>query len=124
MQKERLSSIMNKTTKLHKYAILWLASQGVDLETIAKEVKLSTVQVTRVINSNNKQTVLSQHNQEQDQNKNNNSRSKSLMITDSNAKKFKVAIMTKDASMLNDELKKNNTTTKNTQDYIYRQDNE
>lgn len=116
---------MNRTTKLHRYAILWLHSQGFSNEDISKEVKLSVEQVNRTISQNstslNKEdktpTKTEQHV------KTTNSKSKNLMITDSNAKKFKVAIMTKDASMLNDELKKNNTQSPSTKDYIYRPDN-
>lgn len=117
---------MNKTTKLHKYAILWLNSQGYSLEDISKEVKLNLDQVKRVIATQakaNNDPVPTTNDEPQTTIKQ-NSRSKNLMITDSNAKKFKVAIMTKDASMLNDELKKNTSTQKNTQDYIYRPDHE
>lgn len=115
---------MNRTTKLHKYAILWLHSQGLSNDDISKEVKLSTDQVNKTISQHkssvNKESSTSTTEQTS---KTINSKSKNLMITDSNAKKFKVAIMTKDASTLNDELKKNNTKPTNTKDYIYRPDN-
>lgn len=111
---------MIKTTKLHKYAIYWLHSQGYSIEQIQAEVKLSLKQIQNVINSSLVVSEIEATNPAPSPPK---SQSKNLMITDSNAKKFKVAIMTKDASMLNDELKNRGDTKKNTQNYIYRPDN-
>lgn len=108
---------MKKTTKLHTYAVLWLDQQKYRIEEIANEIGLSIVQVTNILKKHNKKLAENAQSQSNDTIKPN---TKNLMITDSTAKKYKVAIMTKDASMANDDLKKQINKTPKTQSYIYR----
>lgn len=109
---------MARINKMQKYAILWLNSQGLDPEAIANETKLGVTQINNTINSatdkpSNKgvQTKTSPVN---------GSRSKNLMITQSSNKTRNVSIMTKEASQLNDDLKKNVSTPNKIQKGIYR----
>lgn len=99
---------MSRITKTEKYAILWLSSQNVDLQTMSKELDLTEQQIKNVVS---KSTLVTE--------KNNNiktksesmgvSPSKNLMIRETANKKKHVAIMTKEASMINDEEKKKHT---------------
>lgn len=108
---------MKKTTKLHTYAALWLHQHQNSIEEIAKEIGLSVAQVTKIINKQNDVSTEDAMTTPSVVTKPN---TKNLMITDSTAKKYKVAIMTKDASMANDELVKQSKSTTSTPPYIYR----
>lgn len=108
---------MNKVTSLHKYAILWLNSQNVSSEAIAQELKLTEKQVSNVLN---KQTTNATINNKTEPVK---SKLKDLMITDSASSKHRVAIMTKAASEVADESKKNNIVKPSDKSYIFKPSN-
>lgn len=90
-----------KITKQLSYAIKWLASQNNSAEQIAEELKLTTDQVTKFLEKNGlpKTSELAV--------KSSSIQSKDLMIRHTRDKKNNsVAIMTKEASEVNDHLKK------------------
>lgn len=97
---------MSRISKTQNYAILWLNYQGFEPIKIADELKLTEKQVTNILekgvgdktskNSSIK-TVKSSF----------DSKSKNMMITN---KEKGIAIMTKEASQLNDEVKKERKT--------------
>lgn len=91
---------MPKLTKNNTYAILWLKSQGWELSEISKELGITDKQVNSVVLPQPIESV-------------NNIRrtSKDFMINQTANKTRGVSIMTKEASAMNDDLKK--TTTKN-----------
>lgn len=98
---------MARLSKTQNYAILWLNSQGVELVKIADELGLTEKQVLSVIEKGI-DTKISENAKIKTVKSSANSRSKNLMITQTAGKKTKnVAIMTQEASQLNDELKKN-----------------
>lgn len=96
---------MSKINKTQSYAILWMNNQGINIDQISKELNLTEKQITSVLEKNSQipdasiKTKTSSVAPKE-------SKTKSLMITESLSKKAKVAIMTKEASSLNDELKK------------------
>jgi hypothetical protein len=101
---------MARINKTQTYAILWLNSQSYDSAYIEKELNVTNKQIETVLNkvkntepTNNIKTSSSPVGQ---------SRSKNLMITESASRTRSVAIMTKEASELNDALKKNSQPTK------------
>lgn len=93
---------MARITKPQTYAALWLRDQGKTNEEIAEELSITTKQVAGVIskypqNTQTKQDVAISRT------------SKDFMIRKTSAKENNtVAIMTKEASEMNDEAKKNN----------------
>lgn len=101
---------MSRINRTQTYAALWLNSQGWTVTKIANELELTDKQVQNTIEKfNQKQkgtdsikTVSAPMGQ---------SPSKNLMIRETANKKAHVAIMTKESSMMNDELKKKNSTT-------------
>lgn len=104
-------SRINKTTI---YAIKWLNSQGHDLESIANELSISKKQV---------ETHIEQPQQIQTSNPEEPPKitPKNLMITQTSVKKTNnVAIMTGEASMLSDHIKKNQKITPKHQTGIFR----
>ena len=107
-----------KKNQVQEYAILWLHSQNKKSGDIADELNVGIEKVEAVIrvNSEPKQSTNSGPPAKK------NSRSKSLMITETSSKKNKsVAIMTPEASALNDELKKKfNSKNGVNQDFIFR----
>jgi plasmid maintenance system antidote protein VapI len=96
---------MARINKVQKYAALWLSSQGWDLTKIANELSLTNSQVKNVVENPEVtaaaaiKTVSSSMG---------TSPSKNLMINESPGKRS-VSIMTKEASELNDVLKKKTT---------------
>ena len=98
---------MSNISNAKKYAALWLNSQGKEASDIAKELTLSNAQVLDIIASSGPTETTAITN-------------KSLMITHTAGKKANnVAIMTKEASELNDsKLKK--MTSKNSDKGIFR----
>ena len=102
---------MARISKTQTYAILWLNSQSFDSDYIQKELSVTNKQIETVLNkiktteepTNSIKTSSSPVGQ---------SRSKNLMITESASRTRSVAIMTKEASELNDVLKKNSQPTK------------
>lgn len=109
---------MAKINKIQKYAILWLNSKGYDIDSIVSETKLSKAQITNTITEQDNKTI--EKGLKTKTAPVNGSRSKNLMITESSNKTRNVAIMTKEASQLNDDLKKNISPTSKTQKGIYR----
>lgn len=92
---------MARITKPQTYAALWLRDQGKTNEEIAEELSITTKQVAGVMSKHPqdlqpKQEVVTRT-------------SKDFMIRKTSAKENNtVAIMTKEASEMNDEAKKNN----------------
>lgn len=102
---------MSKTNNTKQYAILWLNQQGHSPKEIAKELKISETQVSDIISENTttKETNTQPNDVTQSVAPIN---SKNLMITHTAGKKTNtVAIMTKEASEVNDTKFKNNTRT-------------
>lgn len=98
---------MSRLSKTQNYAILWLNSQGLEALKIADELKLTEKQVLSVLEKGIDKKV-SENSSVKTAKSPVNSRSKNLMITQTAGKKTKnVAIMTQEASQINDELKKN-----------------
>lgn len=109
---------MARINKMQKYAILWLSSQGLDTEAIVAETKLGKTQIANTITEYANKT--SEKGLQTKTSPVNGSRSKNLMITESSNKTRSVAIMTKEASQLNDDLKKNTNSSSKIQKGIYR----
>ena len=109
---------MARTTKVQQYAILWLHSNNKDANAIAKELSMDLKQVEKVLEKSNnipKSTVQTASEPVK------RPTSKDLMIRHTSAKKNNsVAIMTKEASEVNDQAKKQNLTHPNTQKNIFR----
>lgn len=102
---------MSRVTKIEKYAALWLNSQSIDLETIAEELDLTQQQVKNIISKNS--TIEKTNNSIKTKSQSMGvSPSKNLMIRETANKKKHVAIMTKEASMINDDEKKKSTAKK------------
>jgi len=102
---------MSKNTgvsNLQKYAIHWLKSEGWENDKIATEVDLTEKQVNNILKSSK-----TNDNAIKTKTEVMGSKTKNLMITETVNRQKNVAIMTKEASMVNDELKKNKTTTNN-----------
>jgi len=94
-----------------EYAVLWLYSQNKKAPDIAEELAITLDKVESIIRVNSEPQQAKKI-----------SKSKSLMISQTSAKKNKsVAIMTPEASALNDELKKKFLgRNKNTQTFIFK----
>lgn len=110
--------IMAKLSKANLYAIQWLNSQSKTAPEIAKELALTEKQVNSVLEKN---SIASEKNNIKIAKS--TSRSQNLMIRETAGKKNNsVAIMTGEASMLNDELKHKtkNTDQPKTDKYIFR----
>lgn len=103
-----------KKNKSQEYAILWLHSQHQKPGDIASELSISIDKVEAAIRTNSEPTRA----------KKQSSKSKDLMITETSSKRAKsVAIMTGEASSLNDEIKKKkpyNDSVKKTEEHIFR----
>lgn len=110
---------MNKITNLHKYAILWLHSQNYLSPTIAEELKLTEKQVDSVLKKHTSTSTPTINNKSEPV----KSKMKDLMITDSASAKHRVAIMTKAASEVADESKKNIVPNPQNKSYIFKPSN-
>jgi hypothetical protein len=95
---------MSRVNKTQSYAALWLNSQGWSITKISNELDLTEKQIQNLIEKSQKtndsnpiKTVSSPVA---------TSPSKNLMIRETANKRNNVSIMTKESSMLNDELKK------------------
>lgn len=108
---------MKKLNKNQEYAVLWLKHQDKNAAEIAEELDISLDRVEAAIRQNSEPVKAT---------KKSKSKSKDLMITETSTKKTKnVAIMTGEASALNDELKKKfKGNTKDNKDYIFRPNDE
>lgn len=91
---------MSRLSKSNKYAILWLKSQNKTTEEIQKELGVSEKQVDSV--------VLPTHKDNAQQDSTNRKTSKDFMIHETANRINSVAIMTKEASAMNDDFKKSN----------------
>jgi hypothetical protein len=86
---------MSNISNTKKYAALWLHNQGKSPQDIAKELSIQLNKVEEIISETPSQTSVAPN-------------SKNLMITHTAGKKANhVAIMTKEASELNDSKLKN-----------------
>lgn len=100
---------MARISKSNTYAILWLNSQGETVTNISKELNLNESQISDILKKHNNQTNEKKEGvQTTSEPVSNKYKSKDLMITDTVSKTRKVAIMTKEASEINDTFKKNN----------------
>lgn len=98
---------MNKLSKSSIYAIKYLFSQGLNAEQISAEINLSIDNIQGVIESENliKQPPTA----------------KDLMINQTAVKRTNsVSIMTKEASMMNDQSRAKFTSQKSSPDHIFR----
>lgn len=95
---------MKRLTKTQQYAILYMLDNGKTKEDIVHELKISLESLVRFIEKNQKVTT------QENTIKTTSSKitSKDLMISQTSVKGNKsVSIMTKEASQVNDEFKKN-----------------
>lgn len=90
---------MAKLSKVNKYAVLWLNSQGHDTDTISKDLKLSIKQVESVV-SEHKPISAPPTTQVAART------AKDFMIRHSQNNVNNVSIMTQQASMIADEARK------------------
>lgn len=97
-QSRKRDHIMPKLNKSQKYAIQWLHSTGLSVDGIATELNLNTDQVS---------SIVSQIEPKPQKIDTKSVSAKDLMITHTSGKKINsVAIMTKEASEVADEIKK------------------
>jgi hypothetical protein len=107
---------MARTSKVNKYAILWLNHSGMNPDDIATELSIDLKQVASVLEKNINVTSENSVKTKTEP----VSVSKDLMIRHTASKKTNsVAIMTKEASELND-AKKNTSAHPNIQKHIFR----
>lgn len=112
---------MARLSKIDTYAILWLNHQKISPEDIAKELSFTIKQVNGVIEKNFKTLQGDSKIKTVSESATKNSKSKNLMITNTRDKKTNnVAIMTREASTLNDELTKNFTSKRFNENTIFR----
>lgn len=116
---------MNKISKINRYAVLWLNSQSVQLEEISKETGLSVKQIETILNKYNKeQQAFSEAKIDTSSSKvsaKKQSKIKDLMITESVGRRQNVTIMTKSASEVADQDKKNTNVNNTSKPYIFKQ---
>jgi len=109
---------MSRINKTQTYAALWLNSRGWAISKIANELDLTEKQIQNTINKvaekSNKSAIKTVSEPVT------KSSSKNLMINETANKSKNVSIMTKEASMLNDELKKKTYTPVRNNTGIYR----
>ena len=96
---------MSRINRTQTYAALWLHSQGWALTKIANELDLTEKQIENTIKKSQEPPASTIKTVSEPLGK---SPSKNLMINESVNRKNNVMIMTKEASMLNDENKKQN----------------
>jgi DNA-binding transcriptional regulator GbsR (MarR family) len=113
---------MARLNKSQKYAILWLNSTGMSVDDISRELELEIKQINNVLEKNI--NVLSEAvipTKAEPVNQNPKTSSKDLMIRHTAAKKTNsVAIMTKEASEINDHARNQNQMNPNIQKNIFR----
>ena len=91
---------MARLSKTNKYAILWLKSQGMSVDGINKEIGVPVKQIESV--------EIPQVNGSANPESSNRKTSKDFMIHETANRVNSVAIMTKEASAMNDDFKKTN----------------
>lgn len=97
---------MTRLNQTQKYAIYWLNSQGSDVSAIANELEVTEDSIVKCLEKN--QQINNDNAIKTSSSAAGNVKNKNLMINETSVKKNKtVMIMTKEASMQNDELKKN-----------------
>lgn len=109
---------MKRLTKTQQYAILYMLSQDKDKTEIIKTLKISEESLSRFIEKNTTQTQTNKI-----KTKSNTTRAKDLMINKTSAKNTSgVSIMTKEASGVADDYRKNlnSNNIKKTDSAIYR----
>lgn len=123
-QRRKRDNVMNKISKINRYAVLWLNSQSVEIENISKETGLSVKQVQAIINKYDKEQPLSETKIDTSSSKvsaKKHSKIKDLMITESVGRRQNVTIMTKSASEVADQDKKNTYINNTSKPYIFKQ---
>jgi|694.fasta_scaffold82970_3 hypothetical protein len=108
-----------RITKTQKYAIMWLHSQGQESASIAKELDVDTKSVDRILEktTNTKGSDKIKTTSEVV----GKTSSKELMIRHTSSKKNNsVAIMTKEASEVNDHARPTNTANPRNQKHIFK----
>lgn len=99
---------MAKTNKSQQYAIQWLDSQKLSISEISKELNVSEDIVSKVLEKHKQTNNKEETNIKTGSSSTSSGRSKNLMINQTSVKKNKsVMIMTPEASMNNDEARKN-----------------
>jgi len=91
---------MSRLSKANKYAILWLKSQNKSNEDIKKELDVTFKQIESV--------EPAQTQESQSENNSTRKTSKDFMIHETANRVNSVAVMTKEASSMNDNFKKAN----------------
>lgn len=104
--------MMSRLNKAQKYAIYWLNSQGSETAEIVSELNITEDQVIKCLEKN--QNINSNNAIKTSSSSTGNVKHKNLMINETSVKKTNnVMIMTKEASMQHDELRKNQSVKKN-----------
>jgi hypothetical protein len=113
---------MARLNKTQKYAILWLNSTGMSVDDISTELSLENKQINSVLEKNvNLANNASIPTKAEPVGQNTKQSSKDLMIRHTSAKKTNsVAIMTKEASEVNDHARQQYQTNPNIQKNIFR----
>lgn len=112
---------MARMSKIQQYAIFWLNSQGSTIENIAEELDLTAKQVSKALEKNNDLNKTNKIKTNSSPVSSTKINSKDLMIRHTAAKKNNsVAIMTKEASEMNDHSKKTNPVHPNLNKNIFR----
>lgn len=117
---------MNKINNIHKYAVLWLESQAIEIEDIVKKTGLTQKQILSIIKKEKdktqalteKEKIVTSSSQVS---ANKKSKMKEMMITESIGRRQNVTIMTKSASEIADEGKKTFITNNTSKPYIFKQ---
>lgn len=115
MLKEKESEKMSRVNKTQKYAALWLNAQNKTIDDIANELDLTEKQVSSILENQTKSSAIKTKSQPVG-----SSPSKNLMIRETANKNKHVAIMTREASMVNDSSKKDSEKTTRTQSNIFK----
>lgn len=114
---------MSKLNKVQTYAIRWLHHEGKSSEDIASELSITQNQVEKTLEkySDVQNDSSSIKTKTEPVGKKSTTKSQDLMIRHSSNKKTNnVSIMTKEASALNDEIKKSNQFHPKTEQNIFR----
>jgi predicted transcriptional regulator len=99
---------MNKTNKTQQYAIQWLDSKNYSVSEISKELNITESTVIKILEKHKPTNNIEDTNIKTASSSASKTRSKNLMINQTSVKKNKsVMIMTPEASMSNDESRKN-----------------